>query len=407
MSPDWPWLVVLALVVPPALGHLYHFVLLLNVSSGLGFREPVMDKVRDLLFVILAVSSLILFGLHLRSPWWSWSWPLWTYATLCALSGLLIAPINSLLIVRRRLPTGINGRSITIDLAQPAGATGLIGDGRGSALLRLPRNESFRLQLREWDLPLPGLPQALEGLRIVQISDLHIARCFDRRFFEAVVEKCLDWEADLLFMTGDLVEDDETISWVEPLLRPLESRLGKFAILGNHDNEHQPRQIAGELERAGFVMLEGRWTTLEVLGSTLAIGGTSQPWGPALSDADIPVADFHVLMSHSPDLFYKAQRWRVDLMLAGHNHGGQIRFPLVGPIFMPSRYSRRFDRGFFRRNGTLLYVNEGVGKHPVRYGCPPEVSRLVLHAASAELDPSRTVRGRAHRAAAARNGLAG
>lgn len=68
-------------------------------------------------------------------------------------------------------------------------------------------------------------------------------------------------------------------------------------------------------------------------------------------------------------------------MLSGHNHGGQIRLPFIGPVFMPSRYSRRFDRGFFRRNGTLMYVNEGIGgKHPVRYGCPPEVSRLVLHA---------------------------
>ena len=96
----------------------------------------------------------------------------------------------------------------------------------------------------------------------------------------------------------------------------------------------------------------------------------------------MPAADFRLLLSHSPDLFYKAQRWGVDLMLSGHNHGGQIRLPLVGPVFMPSRYSRRFDRGFFRRMGTLMYVNEGVGgKHPVRYGCPPEVSRLVLRAA--------------------------
>ncbi len=100
----------------------------------------------------------------------------------------------------------------------------------------------------------------------------------------------------------------------------------------------------------------------------------------------MPPADFRILLSHSPDLFYKAQRWGIDLMLSGHNHGGQIRFPLVGPVFMPSRYSRRFDRGFFRQNGTLLYVNEGVGgKHPVRYGCPPEISRLVLHAATGRL----------------------
>ena len=95
----------------------------------------------------------------------------------------------------------------------------------------------------------------------MQISDLHIARCYERRFFEAVVDACLGWSADLVVMTGDLVEDDETIGWVEPLLSPLEARLGKFAILGNHDNEHQPRIIARELGRAGFELLEGRWTT--------------------------------------------------------------------------------------------------------------------------------------------------
>ena len=97
----------------------------------------------------------------------------------------------------------------------------------------------------------------------------------------------------------------------------------------------------------------------------------------------MPPADFRILLSHSPDLFYKAQGWAVDLMLAGHNHGGQIRLPLVGPVFMPSRYSRRFDRSFFRQNGTLMHVSDGVGgKHPVRYGCPPEVSRMVLRVAA-------------------------
>ena len=138
------------------------------------------------------------------------------------------------------------------------------------------------MQLREWDLAIPNLPEPLDGLQIVQISDLHIAPCFERRFFEAVVDACLDWQADLVVMTGDLVEDDETIGWVEPLLSPLEARLGKFAILGNHDNEHQPRIIAGELGRAGFEMLEGRWTTLDLEGTTLAIGGTSAPVGAGL-----------------------------------------------------------------------------------------------------------------------------
>ena len=228
---------------------------------------------------------------------------------LCVVSGTVIWPLNSLLIVRRRRPAGIEGSSLTLDLAEQGGADALIGAGRDSWMLRLPRNESFRLQLREWHLAIPNLPDRLDGLQVVQISDLHIAPCFERRFFEAVIDACLGWSADLLVMTGDLVEADETISWVEPLLSPLEARLGKFAILGNHDNEHQPRIIAGELERAGFEMLEGRWTTLDLEGTTLAIGGTSAPWGPAFAASDVPPADFRILLSHSPDLFYKAQRW--------------------------------------------------------------------------------------------------
>src|SRR5262249_55636321 len=158
---------------------------------------------------------------------------------------------------------------------------------------------------------------------------------------------CRDWPADLLVLTGDVIEDDQAIAWIEPLLAPLDARLGKFAILGNHDAEHQPRSIVGELARAGFETLEGRWTALASDEATLALGGTSAPWGPDLDPRAMPPADFRILLSHTPDRFYRAARSGIDLVLAGHNHGGQIRLPLVGAVFMPSLYSRRFDRGFF------------------------------------------------------------
>ena len=96
------------------------------------------------------------------------------------------------------------------------------------------------------------------------------------------------------------------------------------------------------------------------------------------------------LLSHSPDQYPRAVRGGIDLVLSGHNHGGQIRFPVLGPVFMPSLYSRHFDRGFFRSGRTLMHVSQGVaGKHPVRYGCLPEISRLVLRAAvpNAETTP--------------------
>jgi predicted MPP superfamily phosphohydrolase len=404
MSHDWPWPVKLALVVPPALGHVYLFVLVINVGSGLGFRERLMDRVRMLLFAGFWASSAVLLVKHASEPWWTWNWPLQSYAWACVIAGLLVFPFCSWRIARRRRPDGITGKSRTIELARSLGAAPLIGRGRRSWLLHLPGNESFRLALREWDVTMPTLPGRLEGLSIVQLSDFHLARCYERLFFESIITACLGWHADLICITGDLVEDDATIDWIEPLLGPLEARVGKFAILGNHDKEHLPEAIVRELDRAGFELLEGRWTTCNVEGTTLAVGGTSAPWGPALEGRDVPPADFRVLLSHSPDQLYNARSWGIDLMLAGHNHGGQIRLPMVGPVFMPSRYSRRFDRGFFRAGGTLLYVSEGIGgKHPVRYGCAPEIGRFVLHAGTGALEPDRQTASRAERVAIGRD----
>src|SRR5262249_26885525 len=154
----------------------------------------------------------------------------------------------------------------------------LKGSGRRSWLLSLPGNQSFRFCLRAWDVALPGLPARLDGLSIVHVSDLHLAPCFERLFFDAILGACAGWQFDLVLITGDLVEHDQTIDWIEPLLGRLKARLGKFAILGNHDHDHDHEAILRALVRAGFETLEGRWTTLELEQTTLALGGTSQPW---------------------------------------------------------------------------------------------------------------------------------
>jgi predicted MPP superfamily phosphohydrolase len=387
MSPDWPWAAGLALAVAPALGHLYHFVLAINIASGLGYRESMMDRVRTGLFIGFGVSSAVFLGMHLHDPWWNWSWPLRSYAWLCLISGVVVWPMTSVALALRRRPEGVTQRSTVLELTSPCGRAELIGTGRRSWLLRLPGNASFHLCLREWEVEFSDLPESLAGLRIVQLSDLHFAPCFERRYFEQVIDACRGWQADLVILTGDVVDEDESIAWIEPLLGRLEARLGKFAILGNHDYEHQPRTIVHELGLAGFETLEGRWTSIDVEGAAVVLGGTSAPWGRALDPRAIPPADFRVLLSHTPDLFCQAQHWEIDLMFSGHNHGGQIRLPLVGAVFMPSRYSRRFDRGFFRRDQTLMYVSEGVaGMHPVRYGCPPEVTQFVLKGGQAATD---------------------
>ena len=193
-----------------------------------------------MLVAILVASSAFLLARHVQDPWWNWGWPLRAYACLCLVSGGLIWPLTSLGLGMRRRPRGVNGRSDLLDLDEQLGSDAMIGTGKGSWQLRLPGNESFQLLRREWVLYHPGLPQALEDLTIVQLSDLHFAPCFRRALFERVVAACRDWTADLVVITGDLVDADEVIPWIEPVLEPLEARLGKYAILGNHDAEHQP-----------------------------------------------------------------------------------------------------------------------------------------------------------------------
>jgi uncharacterized protein len=108
--------------------------------------------------------------------------------------------------------------------------------------------------------------------------------------------------------------------------------------------------------------------------------GHEGPWfspGPDLRGA--PEGVFRLCVSHTPDNFYWGQRNRVGLMLCGHVHGGQIRVPVVGSIFVPSVYGRRFDMGVFEGNGTVMAVGRGLsGKEPLRYRCRPQVMRITL-----------------------------
>ena len=231
-------------------------------------------------------------------------------------------------------------------------------------------------------MAIPGLPAPLDGLRIVQLTDLHMAPCFRPAFFERVIDACRGWEADLVVLTGDIVDDDAAIAWIEPCSRRWRPGWGssRSSAITTRTTSRRRSSRSWPAPDSRPWRVAGRPSTPD--GATIAVGGTSAPWGPDVDPAAMPPADFRILLSHSPDRFYRAAEWGIDLMLSGHNHGGQIRLPSIGAVFMPSIYSRRFDRGFFRRGRTLMYASDGIaGMHPVRYGCPPEVTRFVLRPA--------------------------
>jgi predicted MPP superfamily phosphohydrolase len=130
-------------------------------------------------------------------------------------------------------------------------------------------------------------------------------------------------------------------------------------------------------------VLVNSWEQIEVRGQPLVVVGHEGPWlSPPPDLSDCPVGPFRLCLSHTPDNIAWARRAGIDLMLSGHVHGGQIRFPVIGSMLVPSRYGRRYDCGVFAEGPTLLHVSRGLsGEHPLRYGCRPEVTRITLRSA--------------------------
>jgi predicted MPP superfamily phosphohydrolase len=375
MSPDW------LILAPLAVGHFALFVLTVNVTHAFGHRKRTMGRITlALLLIYMAISAALAWEAW-SGPVLAWSWPSLVYVSVCVLTGVLVLPTVTAYLHHRPRPRDIVTRASEIDLAAGRDVAAFMGQGKLAWMIRLPRNESLRLRRIDCTLPFRDLPSALDGLSVLHFSDTHFSPSFTREFFTAVADEAQSMPSDLVLFTGDLLDDDATVDWIVPVFSRLHGRRGSFAILGNHDLDHHPARLVQGLEEAGFHELEGKWQTLAIGGTTIALGGTSYPWGPPLLMSDRPRADFRIVLSHSPDPFYDFSRAGIDLMLSGHNHGGQIRVPMIGAIFMPSRYSRRFDRGFFRRDDMTLHVSQGVaGKHPVRYGCVPEITRITLRA---------------------------
>ena len=257
-------------------------------------------------------------------------------------------------------------------------------------LLRLPGNESLHLEVNEKHLLVPGLPAGLQGLRIAHFSDLHLAGAVPREFFQQAVRHVLELEPDLVALTGDLVDRRGCLDWLREVLAPLQAVPGGvLVILGNHDRELGPRLVIQRLEQLpGITYLGARCERIPVRNRSVLVAGSQWPWlGPRPGVEEAARAEgtaepeFRLLLAHSPDEFAWAARCGFHLVLAGHVHGGQIRLPVLGPLVAPSRYGVKYaTAGVYRRGNTVMHVSRGLsGKCPLRWGCPPELTCLVLH----------------------------
>jgi predicted MPP superfamily phosphohydrolase len=155
-----------------------------------------------------------------------------------------------------------------------------------------------------------------------------------------------------------------------------------YFVLGNHDlRMGDIGRLRRELQSLGYIDVAHGTHSFELHNRIIQLAGNEFPWfgQPVEPPLRTPDVGLRILLSHSPDQFGWAIDRDFDLMVAGHTHGGHIRLPLVGPIVCPSRYGVRFAGGVFYKAPTVMHVSRGIsGMDPLRFNCPPEVTKLVL-----------------------------
>lgn len=250
------------------------------------------------------------------------------------------------------------------------------------------------LQTTETALVSPALPPAFDGLRIVELADLH-GRVFGRgsRRLLAAVRRA---EPDLICIDGDLFDEHTDLAMLPPLLRGLCAIAPVYCVTGNHEwRVPGLRGILAQMRACGVTVLQDDWRVLRRGEDALIVAGTDDPCGPAerktpaelIADirAEAGEAAFLLLLAHRNDQLPQWSALGVQAVLAGHCHGGVVRLPFVGGLFgTDRRLFPAWDAGLYRQGETALYVSRGLGYTNVHFRLfnRPEVAVIVLRRGS-------------------------
>ncbi len=242
------------------------------------------------------------------------------------------------------------------------------------------------LSVEHVTIPLKNLHPALEGFRVVQLSDMHLYPWTHLEFIQSAVEHANQLKPDLMVLTGDYVSHiAAAIHDLEPVLAQLDARCGVFAVLGNHDHWTDPAVVRAGLRSAGLTVLHNQGVSITVGKGSFYLAGLDDGWA---GQADLSAALLHapgntpvVLLSHEPDLadIYSRDK-RVTLQLSGHTHGGQVRMQQPRRAYTLPHLGKKYDQGLYRVNDAWLYTNRGIGMvgAPIRVNCPAEVTEFTL-----------------------------
>ncbi len=254
--------------------------------------------------------------------------------------------------------------------------------------------EPHRLTLERLELRIPNLPEAFDGFRIAQLSDLHYGTYTGAGEISAAVALANSLKPDLAVFTGDLTTAPRInlpvthrvftqAALCARILSGLTATHGVVGCLGNHDFFARGHYVTEVLGAAGIAVLRNSNQAIERAGQRIWIAGVDDAiFGVANFDsalARIPAKETVVLLAHEPDLADEAARRGFALQLSGHSHGGQVRLPLITPLILPE-LARKYPFGHYRVRNMHLYTNRGIGMIvlPYRFNAPPEVTLTTL-----------------------------
>jgi predicted MPP superfamily phosphohydrolase len=350
-------------------------------------------------FVVLPFRGLVCAVIPAVNHHWSLAHHVVTcLGTPFFLAGVWRVGANSIRHLRRRRiadpaqETAISRRQFFTRSA--VGVVGLASGGVGSyATLIAPE----KVRLRRYDYPVADLPRELEGLRVLHVSDTHYGPFVAMPYLRDVFDRANALRPDLVLLTGDYVHySPESVEPGIEVLSRLKARFGAVAVMGNHEHWEGTAYCQAQFKKIGLPLIDNANLFLTssglrsdaVPGHSLCLAGIGDLWEDEVdfekalagAPADMP----RLLLSHNPDAAEKvAAGQRIDLMLSGHTHGGQIAFPLIGAPVSPSRFGDKYIGGLCQGPNCRVLVSRGVGMAgiPLRFGVPPELGLITLHRA--------------------------
>lgn len=207
-------------------------------------------------------------------------------------------------------------------------------------------------------------------IRVVLLTDLHAGKNNSQAWFERIAEKTRELKPDVLLFGGDFVVwNSADIEKLKPISQIKAG--GRYFVLGNHDYSDDPQKISGTLKDWGLIDITNRGLSFRNEGAELRIYGIDDAeFGTCI----LPLSDPQIILAHSPDSILCLKEGS-GLVLCGHTHGGQIRFPCIGCIGIPSKLGRKADQGIKIINGVRLIISRGLGVVGIRARllCPPEI----------------------------------